>query len=60
MRLRLLKSFTNSVKKFPVGQVLNVSGGKARELIDNGTAVKYDGPVPPKGKMKTEFFKPKN
>lgn len=59
MRVRLLKSFENAVKKFPVGQVLNVHAGKAKELIDNGTAIKYDGPVPPRNKMKTEFFKPK-
>jgi hypothetical protein len=56
MRIRLRKGW----RDYPIGQVVEVFDTKAKELIAMGSAEKYDGEYPPKGKMKTEFFKPKN
>jgi len=58
MRVRLLKSFTNQIKTFPIGQVLNVQDAFGNRLIKEGTAIKYSGKMPP-DKMKTNLFKPK-
>jgi hypothetical protein len=59
MRVRLLKSWDSGLKKFAIGTVIEVSDGKAKELIQVETAERYSGEYPPKGKVKTEFFKPK-
>ena len=58
MRVRLLKSWSNSMMKWPIGQVLNVSDGFGRRLIEKGIGIEYSGKMPPK-KMKTNLFKPK-
>jgi hypothetical protein len=57
--IRLQKSHEFNKKKYPVGQVLNVSTPIAKEMVEEGKADYYKGQLPPK-KMKTEFFKPKN
>jgi hypothetical protein len=64
MRIRLLKSWINTQgKKYPVGQILGISKGLALRMIAEGKAEEYCGAYPPprgrKGKMKTNFFKPK-
>jgi hypothetical protein len=62
MRLRLLKSWTNAQgRKYPIGQILQLSSTLEKSLLANGTAEEYKGVYPPSGKwkMKTNFFKPK-
>jgi hypothetical protein len=56
MRIRLLKKWRHWVK----GTTLEVADPKAKELIRDNIAEKYSGEYPPKKKMKTDFFKPKN
>jgi hypothetical protein len=56
MRIRLLKRW----RDFPMCTVLEVFDPTAKELIYNQRAEKYDGEYPPKKKVKTDFFKPKN
>jgi hypothetical protein len=56
MRIRLHKKWED----YPRGTTLEVFDTKAKELIMAGIAFKYDGEYPPKEKMKTELFKPKN
>jgi hypothetical protein len=60
MKVRLLKKWGNKLKTWPRGQVLEVSHNKANELIRDNIAHEYTGEYPPKGKVKTDFFKPKN
>jgi hypothetical protein len=55
MKIRLLKKW----RDWNLGVVLEVADPKAKQLIYDGDAEKYDGEYPPKQKMKTEFFKPK-
>jgi endonuclease YncB( thermonuclease family) len=56
--VRLKKSYILNNKKRPVGRCLRVTSDKAKEMVNEGIADLYDGPIPPK-KIKTEFFKPK-
>jgi hypothetical protein len=56
MRIRLLKKW----REYALGTVLEVADPAAKELIYYQRAEKYDGEYPPKNKMKTDFFKPKN
>lgn len=56
MRIRVLKKW----REYPVGQVIEVFDSKAKQLIVDKTAEKYEGEYPPREKMKTDFFKPKN
>lgn len=56
MRIRVLKKW----REYPVGQVIEVFDSKAKQLIADRLAEKYDGEYPPREKMKTDFFKPKN
>lgn len=59
MMVRLLKSYVlNNGKKLPLGQVFRRRRIEAEEMIKNGVAEPYKGPLPPK-KMKTNLFKPK-
>jgi hypothetical protein len=55
MKIRLLKKW----REWPIGRVMEVADPKAKELIQVGTAERYEGEYPPKEKMKTDFFKPK-
>jgi hypothetical protein len=56
MKIRLLKKW----RTWPVGRVIEIFDTTAKEMIHDRIAVKYTGEYPPKGKMKTDFFKPKN
>lgn len=56
MKIRLLKKW----RIWPIGRVMEVADPKAKELIYDRIAEQYKGEYPPKIKMKTEFFKPKN
>ena len=56
MRIRLHRKW----KEFAIGTTLEVFDTKAKQLIAEGTAYKYEGEYPPRGKVKTELFKPKN
>jgi hypothetical protein len=60
MKIRMLRKWNNGLKDFVQGNVLEVSDGKAKELIGERLAEKYYGEYPPKDKMKTDLFKPKN
>ena len=60
MKIRLLKKWGNKIKTWPRGQVLEVAEGKANELVRDNIAERYTGEYPPKDKVKTDFFKPKN
>jgi hypothetical protein len=55
MKIRLLKKW----RTWPVGRVIEIFDTTAKEMIRDRIAIKYDGEYPPKGKMKTDFFKPK-
>jgi hypothetical protein len=58
--IRLLKSWTNkSGRKYPIGKILPMSNSLSKDLIRDNIAVEYKGEYPPKKKMKTDFFKPK-
>jgi hypothetical protein len=56
MKIRLLKKW----RTWPVGRVIEVFDTTAKEMIQDRISIKYDGEYPPKDKMKTDFFKPKN
>ena len=43
-----------------MGTVLEVADPKAKDLVCCGIAQRFTDDYPPKEKMKTEFFKPKN
>jgi hypothetical protein len=60
MKIRMLRKWNNGLKDFVQGNVLEVSDGRAKELIGERLAEKYDGEYPPKDKMITDLFKPKN
>jgi len=56
MKIRLLKRW----ERWALGTILEVFEPKAKELIRDDKAEKYNGEYPPRTKMKTDFFKPKN
>jgi hypothetical protein len=56
MKIRLLSKW----RQWARGTTLEVADPKAKELISESIAEKYDGVYPPKQKMKTDLFKPKN
>ena len=60
MRVRLLRRHETPHAIYAIGTILNYSKGPAEKLILEGKAEKYSGEYPPKRKMKTDFFKPKN
>lgn len=60
MKVRLLKKWENAGKAYAMATVLEVADPKAKQLISDRIAEKYNGEYPPKQKLKTEFFKPKN
>jgi len=55
MRVQLIRRW----RQWPVGQVMEVFDTKAKELLSDRIAVKYDGDYPPTTKLKTEIFNPK-
>lgn len=59
MRVRVLKGFSNRFGKYPIGRILILTNSYAGRLMQDGIVEKYTGPYPPKKKMKTDFFKPK-
>jgi hypothetical protein len=62
MRLRLLRKWENHEKVYPIGQIISVSTGLAKRMIEENKAEEYTGPYPIKitrrTKMKTDLFKP--
>jgi hypothetical protein len=48
MRIRLLKSWTHYGKKYPVNQIINTT----EKLVEQGIAEPYNGPYPPRKKVK--------
>jgi hypothetical protein len=58
MRIRLTKKWESKAGSFAFGTVLEVTDDKAKELINDRSAIRYEGDYPPTEKMKTEFFKP--
>jgi hypothetical protein len=53
MKVILLRSWTHAQgKKYPVGTVLHLWHGFAKELISKGIAREYTGEYPPKKKPK--------
>jgi hypothetical protein len=56
MKIRLLKKW----REWPIGRVIEIFDTTAKEMIRDNIAEKYSGEYPPKEKMKTDFFKPKN
>lgn len=52
MRIRLLRAWIHSIKKFPIGTVLRVHNSEAKKKIMRGEAEEYKGEYPPKKKMK--------
>lgn len=52
MKIRLIRRW----RDWPIGRVIEVFDTKAKELIQDEIAEKYDGEYPPQKKMKTEFF----
>lgn len=59
MRVRLLKKWDWVHRTFHIGTVLEVVDSYANKMINDGIAEKYTGEYPPKTKMKTDLFKPK-
>lgn len=55
MKVRLIRKW----REWPIGRVLEVFDGTAKEMIRDGYAESYNGEYPPKEKVKTELFKPK-
>lgn len=51
MKVRLIRKW----REWPVGRVIEVFDGKAKELIRDNYAEVYDGEYPPKQKLKTEL-----
>ena len=56
MKVRLLRKW----RIWPIGRVIEIFDTTAKEIIRDGYAERYEGEYPPQGKVKTEFFKPKN
>jgi hypothetical protein len=59
MKIRLLKRWGTKIKTWPRGQVIEIADQKAKELVRENIAVKYDGDYPPSKKLVTDIFKPK-
>lgn len=55
MRVQLIRRW----REWPVGRVIEVFDTKAKELLEEGIAVRYEGDYPPSKKLKTELFNPK-
>lgn len=55
MKIRLLKKW----RRYSRGTTLEVFDTIAKELIRDNVAEDYKGEYPPKQKMKTDLFKPK-
>lgn len=60
MRIRLLRKDSTAHGTYPVGTILQLSKSYAQKKISEGKAEEYTGEYPPKKKMRTELFKPKN
>jgi hypothetical protein len=59
MRLRLLRKWENHGDEYPVGTIISISKGLAKRMIAAKIAEEYRGPYPPRKKMRTDLFKPK-
>jgi hypothetical protein len=59
MRVRLRRGHQGKHGFYPMGTVLQCTKSYAQKLISEGHE-EYTGEYPPKKKMKTELFKPKN
>jgi hypothetical protein len=59
MKIILIKSWESSGEKYPIGYTLELFDPKAKELIMDGVAERYDGERPPKEKVKSNLFKRK-
>jgi hypothetical protein len=59
MRLRLLRKWENHGDVYPRGTIISISTGMAKRMIEEKRAEEYKGEYPPKRKMKTNLFKPK-
>jgi hypothetical protein len=55
----LKKSQVFNNKKFPIGQLINLSTPKADELVSKKEAMYHDGNRMVVQQIKTDFFKPK-
>lgn len=56
MKVRLLRKWNG----WPIGRVIEIFDIKAKQMIRDNIAESYNGEYPPRDKMKTDFFKPKN
>jgi hypothetical protein len=59
MKIILIKSWEHDGVKYPIGYTLEVFDPKAKEMIMDGIAERYEGERPPKEKMKSNLFKRK-
>ena len=60
MRLILLKSWlTKRGKRYAVGSIVQVTDSLGDGMVKTKQAKEYEGEYPPKKKVKTDFFKPK-
>lgn len=60
VKVTLKKSWKNSAgKQYAVGSIMQFDKETTKKLIGEGIAEIYNGDYPPRGKVKTEFFKPK-
>lgn len=57
--VRLKRGYVLNDKKYPIARCLKVTSDKAKGMVSEGAAEIYSGPIPPKEKVRTEFFKPK-
>ena len=56
MRIRLIKSWKfNERRTYPVGTVLQVLRGLAKQLVTSKHAEIYEGEYPPKDKLKMDL-----
>jgi hypothetical protein len=60
MRIRLLRKTSTTHGTYPMGTILNLTNSYCEKLIEQGKAERYMGEYPPKKKMKTQLFNPKN
>ena len=59
MKLTLIRSWTNVFgRRYPIGQTMRVDKELGRFLLDNKYAKEYEATQ--NGKVKTDFFKPKD
>lgn len=60
-KIILKKKWTNRLGRvYPIGSIIQGDKELAKKLIESKTGDKYEGEYPPRGKVKTDLFKPKN